>query len=613
MNLNSVNTAITVDGKSCNFTSLEFEQSVSGHHTFEIVISYRHMEQSVWAITVDEIFRTTLNKPVFIKLTHTETGETNEFEGFVTNIKVAGLDGDCGTIILYGGSPTILLDRDPAMDAFVDYTLYNIVSETIENNGVRIQLENNLRMQQPIPYVARYNETSYAFLSRILAAYGEWFYYNGKKLVLGRPGTNQEAMVCFDVELCEVESQAGLHNLNTVYYDYNPELNNHFQEESGTISNANLPMRASKQALGTLYPTPALLPTGRSILDEQDMSKTVREKQSREYVKMSNFKARCNTCAVKAGEVAIVTLPQNMKDVTFKDLGTFLVTGVTHYATHQNHYENTFTGIAGQTETLPDDHIVQPTALPEPAIVTDNNDPKKQGRVKVRFFWQPEPESTNWIQVQTPDAGSSETVEKNRGFVFIPEIGDHVMVGYLHGDPSRPYVAGSLFHRDNSGGAAENNAVKSIITRSGHTIKLDDTEGEEKISIYDNGGSIITFDTQAKSLTINANENIDISAKNINITAEENIVIGAQANIDIAAEGDLNEQAQGNITVQSGGDTLVNSEATATITATGDAVVSGQNLSVEGKQNAELTGGAQTNVSGKITAVQGNANKIEVV
>ncbi len=452
-----------------------------------------------------------------------ESGVTNEFEGLVTDIKAVGLHGDRGTVILRGGSPTLLLDRDPAMDAFVDYTLYNIVSETIENSGVKIQIENNPKMQEPIPYVARYNETSYAFLSRILAAYGEWFYYNGKKLIVGRPGSNEETVVSFDMELSEVESMASLGNLNTVYYDYNPEHNNHFIEEAGTINNANLPMKASKQAGESLYPTPCNLPVGRSILGEKDMTKTVREKQSREYIKMSKFRAKSNTCAAKIGEIAVVTLPQSMEKVTFKDLGTFLVTEVVHTEDKEGYYQSAFAGIAGMSETLPDDHIIQPQAFAEPAIVTDNADPKNQGRVRVRFFWQAETESSNWVRVQTPHAGSSETIAKNRGLLFIPEIEDQVMVGYEHGDPSRPYVMGSLFHRDNSGGAAENNAIKSITTRSGHTIELNDTEGEENITITDKNQNIIFIDTTNSSIRISAPETIDIEAKNINIKATEKL------------------------------------------------------------------------------------------
>ena len=40
----------------------------------------------------------------------------------------------------------------------------------------------------------------------------------------------------------------------------------------------------------------------------------------------------------------------------------------------------------------------------------------------------------------TPDGGSSSDVKSNRGFVFIPEVGDQVLLGFRHGDPARPYV-----------------------------------------------------------------------------------------------------------------------------------------------------------------------------
>ena len=97
------------------------------------------------------------------------------------------------------------------------------------------------------------------------------------------------------------------------------------------------------------------------------------------------------------------------------------------------------------------------------------------------------------------------------------------------------------------------NNFKAIRTRSGHTIELNNTEGEEKINIYDNEGSIITFDTQAKSLTINATENIEIGAKNIKIVAEENIDIQAKGNITKAAEGDVSIQSKGATDIQGNG------------------------------------------------------------
>ena len=232
--------------------------------------------------------------------------------------------------------------------------------------------------------------------------------------------------------------------------------------------------------------------------------------------------------------------------------------------------------------------------------------------MQVRFLWQSDEQNSNWLQVQSPDAGTSSIVEKNRGMLFVPEIDDQVMVAYEQGNPSRPYVAGSVFHGATSGGMAPDNNLKSITTRSGHTIEFDDTDGEEKINIRNNGGSVITFDTKEKSLIISSVENIDISAKNIRLSAQENVSIGAQQNVEIAAEADVNTLAKGNVAMQSDGDTNIAAKGALTAEATADATINGQNVTIEGKVAADLIG-MQTSVQGQMTAVQGASGKMEVM
>ena len=211
-----------------------------------------------------------------------------------------------------------------------------------------------------------------------------------------------------------------------------------------------------------------------------------------------------------------------------------------------------------------------------------------------------------WLRVLTPHSGL------DKGMHFIPEIGDDVIVGFEVGNAERPYVMGSFYTGINKPEEWQTDAnnVKAIRTRSGHTIELNDTEGEEKINIYDNEGSIITFDTQAKSLTINATETIDIAAKNINISAEENITIGAQGNIEIASDGDTAMQAEGAIDIQANGDASLTSSGAVAVEAASDATVKGANAVVSGQTSAELSG-AQAKVAGSaMTEVSGAVVKI---
>ena len=52
------------------------------------------------------------------------------------------------------------------------------------------------------------------------------------------------------------------------------------------------------------------------------------------------------------------------------------------------------------------------------------------------MLWQKNNATTDWIRVLTPDGGSSEPFSKNRGYVFIPEVGDQVIVGFRYNDPT---------------------------------------------------------------------------------------------------------------------------------------------------------------------------------
>jgi uncharacterized protein involved in type VI secretion and phage assembly len=148
--------------------------------------------------------------------------------------------------------------------------------------------------------------------------------------------------------------------------------------------------------------------------------------------------------------------------------------------------------------------------------------------------------------MMAPDAGSSTAVSNNRGHVFIPEVGDQVMVGFVHGHPDRPYVLGGMFHGLNGIGGSSNNAVKSIMTRSGHTIKFDDSDENLGITIKDKNENIIHLDTKGKNIEITAPETISINAKNINITAKENIVVNANANFVGTSGNNMNLSAGNN-------------------------------------------------------------------
>ena len=125
-------------------------------------------------------------------------------------------------------------------------------------------------------------------------------------------------------------------------------------------------------------------------------------------------------------------------------------------------------------------------------------------------------DTTNFIRMMSPDAGGTDQVSQNRGYVAIPEVGDQVMVGFVHNHPDRPFVMGGMFHGGTALGGGVNNHMRSIQTKSGIKVLMNDDE--KSVTILDPSGNTYFMDgegnitvTAPKNMTFNAGENLDIN------------------------------------------------------------------------------------------------------
>jgi uncharacterized protein involved in type VI secretion and phage assembly len=153
-----------------------------------------------------------------------------------------------------------------------------------------------------------------------------------------------------------------------------------------------------------------------------------------------------------------------------------------------------------------------------PAVVTNNQDPDKMGRVRVKFPWLSDTDESAWARVAAPMAGGG------RGVFFLPEVEDEVLVAFEQGDPRFPYILGSLWNgKDAPPETNEDgkNAVRVIKSRSGHVIRMTDADGGEKIEIIDKSGdNSVTIETASNTITISAPKGtIKLAAQQIDIEA----------------------------------------------------------------------------------------------
>ncbi len=236
--------------------------------------------------------------------------------------------------------------------------------------------------------------------------------------------------------------------------------------------------------------------------------------------------------------------------VDLKDLGNYsgqyYITEARHHY-HEKVYSTDFT-VRGLRDgsllsLLSPKTRLQPGQTLMVGIVTNNKDPKGWGRVKVRLPTLTEDHESNWARIVALGAGQT------RGFDWLPEVEDEVLVGFEHGDIHRPYVIGGVWNgKDNppeninqsvQGGKVRLRTIKTrtghmiqfadeaqsaanegilIQTASGHKIQLNDSD--RSIKITTSGGQSLNLDDQGQSITIQ-------SALNLTLDAQATIVLKA--------------------------------------------------------------------------------------
>ena len=191
-------------------------------------------------------------------------------------------------------------------------------------------------------------------------------------------------------------------------------------------------------------------------------------------------------------------------------------------------------------------------------VVTENKDPSKIGRVKVKLPILSEDDSTLWLPIVMMGAG------QNRGWFFIPEPDDEVLVMFEHGDINHGVVVGALWNGvdnpsdNNKDGKNDRRVIKS---RAGSRVVLDDSTDTPGIILEDGTGKgRITIDTKNKKIIIEALEGdvcfqtpadqMKIVAKSVELTASSgNIEVHAGSTMALGTDASATVSGSSGVTM----------------------------------------------------------------
>ena len=526
---------ISIGKKSLSsFISLQIEQNIGTHHRFQMSVELESGgNRYVHNISGSKEW---LGESIVVKAAGTPI-----FVGVVTNVQLHREGSDFGCIIVSGYSATYRMETAPGCFSWNDTTIGNVVKKLC--GQAKVPLELNPAYRERKDYICQYEESDFDFVRRLAYQYQEWMYFDGTKLIFGKPRKLADPIrLEYGTTLSSLD--IGLQTLarSEQVFSYHSGADREMQRMTPDLAYGHdrLSGEAFRASLG-MFPKPARQHALPRISDETELINYMGRKQAAETAETHYITAESQVPTLRVGSVISLysSFLERVGNISKESLGNFIIIEMTHEVSQGSYYRNRFKAIPATVKALPGPKVRMPLAETQMATVLSNADPDGKGRVRVHMNWQTDGMQTGWVRVMTPDGGGSKDVRSNRGFVFIPEVGDQVLLGFRHGDPARPYVMGSLFNGTTGGGGLEGNHMKSLTTRSGHTIKLNDSLSSLGITIKDIKGNSIHIDSVGDDIIINAKRNITINAgetftvncKNANILAEESINMNAEQDI----------------------------------------------------------------------------------
>ncbi len=581
--------------KITQYSRLRIDQSLFIHHSFELEVPFDELEnpdelffhqahQDVCGKSISFAFEPVLEKGSF----------DFAFKGIVTEVALKNTSAMVNVFVLKGYSPTILMEDYQTRKTFIDQNISQI-TETVLGNYPRNMLRRQLdpKHSAKLPYVVQYDETNFAFLSRLAAEYGEWLYYNGKELLLGDHASAEA--VDFEVngiQTCHMSIALRPSQFKLAAYNYaqNEQYVSASADQSidGLGKFSSFALDESEKLFGQASERILAKP----FQSQREVDEVAKTRKAVGANFLVDFRGSGESPDFMVGSVLDVSGVRPKKDGQTKDsFGKYRVTEIVHEVDGSGNYCNHFKAIPESAAYPPaNPEVVHPVAHSDLARVTDNDDPEKLGRVKVEFLWPSEGKESVWIRVGHPYTG------EGKGMIFTPEVEAQVMIAYQDKCPEMPYVATSLYHKQSGEDyTTQDNMLKQILFRGGNMVSfLDDPNGNKQQITISN------FDKQDKaSLVISFADNGQIELQtqgNILLTADQDISLKAK-NISLEAQEKMNLEA---MEFKLKANKTIEQEAVTSLKLKGMEIKAEADTNAEIKANAQLklSASAATEISG---------------
>jgi uncharacterized protein involved in type VI secretion and phage assembly len=488
----------------------------------------------------------------------------------VTAVSVEQREGHQPELVVTGHDRSHRMGRATTVKSYLNMQYSQVVRKLASDAGLSPRIDST---NEQVDYLLQV-DSDIGLLTELARRVGFDWWVDGITLNFKKPAAGEQITLTLGADLLSFSARASGHHPDQVTVDGWDRSQQ--QQVTATIHRATAGVTASSDLAdlasrtARAYGSATLTTAGVAALSQGEagaLSQAIYD--------------RGRACAVSARGVAPgngrIALGGTVRIAQAGPLsGTYPVTAVEHLYRPASGYVTRFRSGDRRPTSLIDTLGGRPPAGPahhhqgvSVGIVTNINDPKNSGMVRVRYPGVSSSEETGWARLLAIGGGTS------RGAVFVPEVDDEVLVAFEGGDPRQPVVIGGLFSSKASipenpvaGGKVENRVFKS---RLGHTITLlDGTEnakqaielqlagqqhtlhlGKDKLNVSVPGSTPVTIAAGESTISIGQDGSMKLSAPNITIEATSELKIQAptvnvSADVELTLQGELQAALKGN-------------------------------------------------------------------
>ncbi|MCW3127959.1 MAG: hypothetical protein JWO03_3617 [Bacteroidetes bacterium] len=590
------------DGKEINhFYELTIHQKVSAHHTFELRCPLNALESDSEPLINQ-------SKELFgklIKVGFASGGEQHPseyfFKGIITNLSVDKYQGIGGDLLISGYSPSILLEEGRTYGTFNDKTLSECVRQVMQDiPSNMLETKADPDTDTNVKYRVQYKESSFHFLLKLAYSYNQWLYYDGTKLYFGKKKDDTTLDLHFGSDVTSMKMEYKLTPSNFQLFNYNSETDKVLSSDSsaaqpGKLDDISDLLQNKSESIFNKKKQTTLAYHTQEQSELDGVTTRAKNRLGSSYLALSG---KCNNPNIKIGSLIKITGPNRANPSQNDDYGKYRITSLEQKVDGGGSFSCSFTAISASASTPPYDNELQYMPVEdEYAVVKDNKDPEKMGRVKVQHVWQADGETSVWLDTSQIHAGDG------KGFYFAPDIDDVVIIGFINGNPSFPYVKGSIYRKstkplsvyedDNTSKAIALSKNMYIQFDTGYNIGGKDTE---IIGLTSFDGSshpnyvLITKDAEYGVVLHSENHKILIGADTIKIESKNEM--------EIKSGKDLKVTVGGKLTIDAGANDIELKGMNIKLSATQKVDIKGLEVDINADTKAKLAGSAMVEVTG---------------